>query len=57
MAFGTLSTTASTDVEETTFWKGSEYQGGEALSATVTVVANGTFKINTGTISIELTST
>ena len=56
VSYGTLSTTASNTVHSLSLWKGAEHQGNAALSAEVTVVANGTFKVNTGTIKVQLTS-
>lgn len=57
VAFGVLSATQSRTITHYSLWEGNNFVGSEALSAPVTVAANGTFTINSGTISINGAST
>ena len=55
--FGVLSTTQSTTVTHYSLFRVGARVGYETLQAPVTVVANGTFSINSGTIRIDGSTT
>ena len=54
--YGVLDSGAERTVSHYSIWRGNAFVGSEALDAAVVVAAGGTFKINTGTISVQLSS-
>ena len=53
VSFGVVDAAAAQAVTHYSLWRGNDFVGRGALSATVSVTAGGTFKINTGTIDIN----